>query len=260
MKKFAISAFLSVVALYSSPALAEAVAQNGRQMPAPSFFMPQSELAPRYEKLPQIRPVYNTQEVSANRQVMPKMPTVKRAKSYIAVDGRYIPVIEEDDVEATVAIDDEEIDDDYFDDTEELIEDTEENEFETELVDFREENLSKNIETPLSVAEKNMLTAPVLPPIVSSDNSNKIDEGIKPSVRDVDKVDDVKQVVSAPNIEPVNPNAPMYRNRYNEYLTSLQVFELSKRMPYNQNLEETLGRLDSNGYTPLFKGVVQPEL
>lgn len=260
MKKFAISAFLSVVALYSSPALAEFVAQNGRQMPAPSFFMPQSELAPRYEKLPQIRPVYNTQEVSANRQVMPKMPTLKRVKSYIAVDGRYIPVIEEDDVEETIALDDEEIDDDYSDDNEELIDDTDENEFEAELVDFREENLSKNIETPLSVAEKNMLTAPVLPPIVSSDNSNNADDGLKHIADNNDNLDNIKQEVRAPNIEPVNPNAPTYRNRYNEYLTSLQVFELSKRMPYNQNLEETLGRLDSNGYTSLFKGVVQPEL
>lgn len=60
------------------------------------FFIPAGELEPRYEKLP---PVPNTGAYTPRATTTPQ----QNAKRYIAVDGRFIPVVEKTPPEANLA-------------------------------------------------------------------------------------------------------------------------------------------------------------
>lgn len=219
------------------------------------FFIPQAELQPRYEKLPPIpsvqsklpsaRAVYEQrhhQQVQ-NSQAQPaaiQSATTKKVKQYIAVDGRFIPVYEE-----------------------EIITTAEQNLSKTDIMPADEQiavietNIAENHQqneyfTPLP-EQTSFLPADE---IVFSETA----EPLQPINRNTQIANNASNAVShpqPPQTSIVDQNLPSYRNRYNQYINNLQTFQQTGQMPYNTELEKTLSKLSSSRKTVLFKGSIK---
>lgn len=221
MKKFMLNfIIISGVALHNQVFSQPYEAAYNR--PAPGFFMPESELAPRFEKLPPIAAPQTYQTPNAAPTVNPAPQRARKVSRYIAVDGRYIPVFEEDDDEDLTEVPVQITTD--FDDEEEL-----------PVPEIAAAPLESTTAPAPLVREAAVISAPKPQP---------------------------KQTIStlpAPRFEDENPQQPLYRSRYNQYLASLQEFQKTKNMPYNPELENTLAKLKSDKEIIIFQDTVTPK-
>lgn len=147
---------------------------------AQGFFIPATETAPRYEKLPPV--TYNG----------PLPTAVEQNVQYIAVDGRFIPLMPE---------------------------------------------------TP---PQEESFTEPLA--IVSDEPAENV--ALEPSVQNNPPENQPVLLVES---APLDNGIPPYKNRYAQYLQYLAQFQTTKQMPPNPELETTLNKLNSNGYTVFFK-------
>lgn len=233
MKKFIILSALLSISLYAYKATSQNYIQ-GNGLPAPAFFMPESELMPRYEKLPAIRPIgQNTN----NYQPQTSQPVHKsKPARYIAVDGRFIPVYDEETPENAELIASQDTSVDIDVDTEAEIEPV----------------IPTNV--PVSNESFEPVTLQIQPEIefVDIEPEPLDNEPVLPSSKNI------KQKVNAPAFVAYDPEQAPYRNRYNQYLADLQTFEKTRTLPFNQELENTLSKLNSNQDILLFDETVEP--
>lgn len=238
MKKTVLFLLVALVLIFAQKALS----QNSGN----TFFIPQGEMQQRYEKLPPIatpqpkmpsaRAAYEQrrrqQLQNANQSRAVAQPTIRRKiKQYIAVDGRFIPVYDEN-VPAEPAADVQ------------IAADTAQQSATTEIP------TSPNT-VAATPAPINLPMANELPPVNQSMPSS-ISE---PSDVAQTPIQDIT-IVQPPTVE-TDPNLPSYRNRYGQYIADLQIFHQTGQMPYNAELEQTLDKLSSNRQTVLFKGIVE---
>lgn len=261
MKKtalFLITAFILVSA--------RMVFSQNAETNAPGFFMPQSELQPRPEKLPPV-PVVQPRISSARAayeqrrrqqlqnsgqfqnvntpQTAAVQPVVirRKVKQYIAVDGRFIPVYEDEPSVPAVQTD------------------SAPKTAQPDIKPQTAENTSQeqNIAIP---AEQNIIPPPsqtaFLPAnqIVSSETPEPV-QPITKETQPVNIADNSDVIPQVPQVQNADPDLPSYRNRYAQYLGNLQIFHQTGQMPYDAELEKTLGKLSSSRKTVLFKGTVK---
>lgn len=233
MKKLAFL-LLTVLTLLSYPAVYRLYAAE------PGFFIPQKELQPRYEKLPPInQPVVqpSAQDRLNKDNTPPPAAPVKKVSRYIAVDGRYIPIFEKETKSAEITPTEEtNLPDDLAEDTSAKI-----------TTDFDDEETTPAAE---SLPEK---------VIVSSSNEDlPAPSEIKPvEINSVSLPETRSTVIAAPQADKINPDLPNYRNRYTQYLHSLQIFGQTGLLPASQELDDTLGKMNSNRFIKIFDGIVE---
>ena len=230
------------------------------------FFMPQSELQPRYEKLPPVpaiqprlpsaRAAYeqrsrqqlqnkgHLQNVN-NPQPAAVQPVVirRKVKQYIAVDGRFIPVYEDEPSAPTVQTA------------------SAPNTAQPDIKPQTAENTSpeQNIAIP---AEQNIILPPSQTAFLPANQivSSETPEPVQPITRETQPVniaDNSDVIPQVPQVQNADPDLPSYRNRYAQYLGNLQIFHQTRQMPYDAELEKTLEKLSSGRKTVLFKGIVK---
>lgn len=230
------------------------------------FFMPQSELQPRYEKLPPVpaiqprlpsaRAAYeqrsrqqlqnkgHLQNVN-NAQTAAVQPVVirRKVKQYIAVDGRFIPVYEDEPSAPTVQTA------------------SAPNTAQPDIKPQTAENTSpeQNIAIP---AEQNIILPPSQTAFLPANQivSSETPEPVQPITRETQPVniaDNSDVIPQVPQVQNADPDLPSYRNRYAQYLGNLQIFHQTGQMPYDAELEKTLGKLSSSRKTVLFKGIIK---
>lgn len=215
---------LSLLAIFLFVSIPFVFAQN------PSFFIPQQELQPRYERLPQIRVPQPALPSAIRPGMQQKQPVQRqpqqRVQRYIAVDGRYIPVYEKK--EPVVPTREPIIATDF------AVEDM------PEAAEVEEEedvsDLAETITPELEIVQPE--AQPMSDPLPQ--------ETFKPQAK-----------LTPPQIADDNPDLPDYRRRYGQYLADLQQFEQTGEMPANEALAKTLKKMDSN--TPIILYPQKPQ-
>lgn len=252
MKKTAL--FLTTAFILVS---ARMVSSQNAETDTSGFFMPQSELQPRYEKLPPVPVIqpkipsaraayeqHRRQQLQNRRQLQnvnnPQPTAVQpvvirhKVKQYIAVDGRFIPVYEDEPSVPTIQT---------------------ASAPETAQPDIRSQTIEntspeQNIIPPAQTA---FLPANQM---VSSETPEPV-QPITSEIQPVNVTDNSDIIPQAPQVQNVNPDLPSYRNRYAQYLGNLQIFHQTGQMPYDSELAKTLEKLSSSRKTVLFKGTVK---
>lgn len=224
--------YLLIFVLFFVPVfqvVSQNLADDERPSLTPTFFIPKSELAPKYERLKPIVPVVRKLPAEQGGIAVEQKinaPT-RRVNRYIAVDGRYIPIYE--DVE----------------ETEEL--ESEENEYEED-----DEEIENEVETLIAPEQK---AAPEAKE--EFDFEEEEPEDFEPLLK-VERAKPNKALaVRAPTFDPIDSSLPSYQNRYSQYLGHLLSFQHTKLLPYNPDLENTLNKMSSNEYVVVFRGTLQ---
>jgi len=221
----------------------------------PAFFMPEQEFTTRYEKLPPIPelspalPSARAQWEARNNQTnaaAPQPQPAPRGKPdrYIAVDGRYIPVYDtpEPDVNDTTG------------DEPPANQETSETQTETAQLPQAEPVLPQ----PSVPDATEDLPAPelaqdeTLPPLPEPIVPEPLPEPTLPETLPTAP----STFATPPAISTPDPSEPAYRKRYNQYLTDIQIFERSGQLPYNQDLETALAKMNSDRKISVYKGSI----
>lgn len=262
-KIFILTIMIALAAAASCQAFSDA-GSSGQ----PGFFMPEKERLPRYEKLPPIvMPPSNALPSAIRRPeaAAAPRPTVRRkaVKRYIAVDGRFIPLFEEENQKSEIPAENKNNISTDFDSAEDVPFQPETAET-VPAADVSQPRLPEDSPLPeKGIRPKTadlMPAAPVQSPKlqpaadIPEPQPTAMPDVPVPQTADTVAADETaKQVeITAPEAEPVNPDAPEYRRRYNQYLDDLQVFQKTGHFPPNQNLSETLKKMDSNKNIILF--------
>jgi hypothetical protein len=196
------------------------------------FFMPKSELTPRYETLP---PVVG-QSVPVNRTApaqsqTPQVQKKKKLKSYALVDGRYIPVYEE-------------IEDTPNDSPETDDENDSANEQNAENMP---EDVARQTDESQTAESNNETNAPI-----------PLEEQAVPTADN--KLPKPKTDSNAFAPKPKADDRPKYQQCYDQYAKDLKTFEKDKKMPENKELNRSLELLGKSRKEVLFEGKVKRKI
>lgn len=225
-----------------------------------AFFIPKNELQPRYEKLPPIalpQPKLpsairsrnnNTGNNGQNTRQAPIRVKKPKISHYIAVDGRYIPVYAKAETTNTPATTGE-------------VSNTEstDNSATGNVVQNAAPAKSEITQTATSQDANNNNQAVITTDFIEDDNPQPVTvptfadnvsntEGINTENNSAQAVN-----VTAPQTGGINPDLPKYRNRYSQYVNELQIFHQSGMFPANQELDQALGKMNSNKEIVIYK-------
>lgn len=223
MKNFMLSFFVVGSSMLYNQAFSQPY-EMAQTRPTPDFFIPASELAPRFEKLPPIATPNNYPTPYSTYSASPAPNTSGKVSRYIAVDGRYIPVYEEDPEADLTAVATQITTD--FDDMEETAPITTVEEQPVQISPAPK--IPETLPAPTLIIREAAVISPAKPASQNTQNTQ-------------------------------NSQAPKYRNRYDQYLETLQIFQKNKQMPDNPELERTLAKLNSSHEIILFNGTVKPK-
>lgn len=225
-----------------------------------AFFIPKNELQPRYEKLPPIalpQPKLpsairsrnnNTGNNGQNTRQAPIRVKKPKISHYIAVDGRYIPVYAKAETTNTAAATsaDSNTGSPANQATGNVVQNAAPAKSEiTQTATSQDANNNNQAVITTDFIDDNN-PQPVTAPTFADNVSNT--EGINPENNSAQAVN-----VTAPQTSGINPNLPKYRNRYSQYVNELQIFHQSGMFPANQELDQALGKMNSNKEIVIYK-------
>lgn len=219
------------------------------------FFMPQSELQPRYEKLPPVptpqpklpsaRAAYeqrrNQQNQAANINSTANIqhPVSRKVKEYIAVDGRFIPIYETESISAATSMPtppETPPEATQIQNTESVDETTQSTEYTT----------NKSADNPAKT---------VLDTNLENETLHQIPD--VEATHDSTSPDDKDNLPQPPQVTDIDPELPSYRKRYGQYINNLQIFHQTGQMPFDPELDSALNKLSSNKKRTLFEGTIK---
>ena len=229
---------------------------------AQGFFIPQNEMQPRYEKLPPIRipqrglpsAVRNNGGSAATQtNQQPQVIKVQQRKisHYIAVDGRYIPVFADEEPQSVQeAVKDSQTAEEATDNKVKNI--VESNPYITDkpaeaTAPLKEEQ--PDIKQAVAEVKNNAAVAEVKKPIAASEVKKEISVSQEEPETVVKKAD----MPSLPQTEEVNSALPDYRNSYTKYVSDLQIFHQTGLFPENEDLSQSLSKMNSEKEIVLYK-------